>query len=188
MDQNINDSKSHVWNSFFKILFRAYNFFIFVQWTSEFFVNFRFSSRNSQSQQKLAKKVTHFIKQFCSKSLTHFTNFNSPHIENNILPQHSPKPLWLYKFSSQNAFGWCQKKHLRCTIFLCTINAFLKHFESKCLLLYISVRKICVQRQIKVYLMVCGGWVLGRLDNFLNATPYLGLVKCFTIFQFNWNF
>ena len=134
-------------NLMFGILFLKYYFGLttFLYSSSghqSFFVNFRFSSRNSQSQQKLAKKVTHFIKQFCSKSLTHFTNFNSPHIENNILPQHSPKPLWLYKFSSQNAFGWCQKKHLRCTIFLCTINAFLKHFESKCLLLYISVRKV----------------------------------------------
>ena len=31
------------------------------QWTSsEFFFNFRFSSKKSQSQQKLAKKITHF--------------------------------------------------------------------------------------------------------------------------------
>ena len=47
------------------ILFRAYNVFILVQtfqWaSSEFLFNFRLSSRKSQSQQKLAKKITHFI-------------------------------------------------------------------------------------------------------------------------------
>ena len=31
MDQNISDSKSHIWNSFLKILFRPYNVFIYVQ-------------------------------------------------------------------------------------------------------------------------------------------------------------
>ena len=54
---------------------------------------FRFSSRKSQSQQKLAKKTTHFTIQFCSKNLTHFTNHNSLDIENNMLPQHSQKPF-----------------------------------------------------------------------------------------------
>ena len=45
---------------FLKILFRAYNFIIFVhkfQWTSlEFVFNYRFSSRKPQSQQKLEKR------------------------------------------------------------------------------------------------------------------------------------
>ena len=66
---------------FLKILFRPYNFFIFVhtfQWKSSvFFFSFRFSTRKSESQQKLAKKITHFTLQFCSKNLTHFTNLNS---------------------------------------------------------------------------------------------------------------
>ena len=47
------------------ILFRGYNVFIFVQTfqrtSSEFLFNFRLSNRKSQSQQKLAKKITHFI-------------------------------------------------------------------------------------------------------------------------------
>ena len=87
---------------FLKILFRAYNFIIFVhtfQWTSsEFFFNFRFSSRKSQSQQKLEKRSlilqysfaqktslilrtsTHLtLKIICSrntvKNLSDFTNF-----------------------------------------------------------------------------------------------------------------
>ena len=80
---------------FLKMLFRAYNVFIFVQtfqWTSsEFIFNFRFSSKMSQSQQKLAKMVTHFTIQFYSKTLAYFTNLNSLDIENNIHPQRSQK-------------------------------------------------------------------------------------------------
>ena len=44
--------------------------------TRVFFLNFRFSSRKSQSQQKLAKKITHFTIQFRSTILrtpTHLT-------------------------------------------------------------------------------------------------------------------
>ena len=35
---------------------------------------------------------------------------------------------------------------------------------------------------------VVRGWVGGRLNNFFKAACCLGLVKCFTIFHFNWNF
>ena len=60
---------------------RAYSVFIFLQTfqltpSEFFFLNFRFSSRKSQSQQKLAKKITHFTIQFHSTILrtsTHFT-------------------------------------------------------------------------------------------------------------------
>ena len=76
MDQKINNSNPHIWRLSF---------------------NFRFPSRKSQSQQKLAKKITHFAIKFPSKrfilrtsnhstlrktysrntakKLTHFTNF-----------------------------------------------------------------------------------------------------------------
>ena len=40
--------------------------------TVRVFFNFRFSSKKSQSQQKLAKNITHFTIQFCSKNLTNF--------------------------------------------------------------------------------------------------------------------
>ena len=102
-----------------------------------FFFNFRFSSRKSQSQQKLAKKITHFTIQFRSKNLTHFTNLNSLDIENNMLLQHSQKPFWLYKFSGSHVSVWCQKKYLHCTLSWRPRTAFLKNFESKCL--YISI-------------------------------------------------
>ena len=55
------------------------------------FFNFRFSSRKSQIQQKLAKKITHFTIELRSKNLTHYTSLNLLDIENNIHPQHSQK-------------------------------------------------------------------------------------------------
>ena len=140
---------------FLKILLRAYDIFIFgqtFQWTlSKFFFNFRFSSRKSQSQQKLAKKITHFTTQFRSKNLFHFTNLNSLETENKMLPELSQKPIWLYKFSSKLVSVWCQKKYLHCTISWRPRTAFFKHFESKCLLfLYISIRRFLFQRRSTV--------------------------------------
>ena len=46
LDQKINDSKLHIWS---------------------LAINFRFPCRKSQSQQKLAKKITHFSMHFRSK-------------------------------------------------------------------------------------------------------------------------
>ena len=93
---------------FFQIFFRVYNFFIFVhtcQWTYQsFFLNFRFFSRKSQSQQKQPKKITHFIIQFRLKNLTHLMNLNLLDIENNMLSQYSQKLFWLYYKFSANMF------------------------------------------------------------------------------------
>ena len=89
LEQKINNSKPHIWSLSF---------------------DFRLSSKNSQNQQKLAKKITHFIAKFRSKNRTHFTNLNSLKIIKNILQQHSQKPYSLYKFSCKNASGWSQKK------------------------------------------------------------------------------
>ena len=143
------------------------------------------SSRTSDSHQKLAKNITHFTIQFRSKNLTHFTNLNLFDIENNMLQQHSQKLFWLYKFSSKHIISvWSQKKHLRSTIYWRPRTAFLKQFESKCL--YTSVylpKKIFVPETVRFYLTE----VWGRLNNFLIAVRCLSLVKCFTIFHFNWN-
>ena len=137
---------------------------------------------------KLAKKITHFTIKFRSKNLTHITNLNSPDIENNMLPQHSQRPFSLYKFSIKHVSVWCQKKHLYCTLFWRPRTAFLKHFEIKCL--YISVyllKKMFFSKEIvRFYLMESG--FRGRLNNFLKVAFCLGLVKCSTMFHFNWNF
>ena len=68
------------WILFLQILFRACSFLIFFhtfQWTSSECLNFRFSSRTSQSQQKLEKKITHFTIQFPSwhTTLKQFRDF-----------------------------------------------------------------------------------------------------------------
>ena len=143
MDQNINDSKSHIWDSFF------FENIISVSGIQPFYIRphvsvditrvlfFWFSSRKPQRQRKLAKEITQFTIQFRSKNLTHFKNLNSLDIENKILSQRIQEPFSLYKFSSQHFSVWCQKKHLHCIISWRQRTAFLKHFESKCL--YISL-------------------------------------------------
>ena len=97
-----------------KILFRVYNFFIFVQtfqWTlSEFLFNFKFYSRKSQSQEKLAKKITNFTIQFRLKNLTHFTNLSSLDIENNMLPQYSQKAFLTLKIFQDKCFCLVSEK------------------------------------------------------------------------------
>ena len=57
-----------------------------------------------------------------------------------------------------------------------------------CIFLYISVWNFSYKDVVIFYLM--GGWlgVGGRLTNFRKAACCLGLVKCFTIFHFNWSF
>ena len=125
-----------------KILFQACNFFIFVhtfQWTlSEFF---RFSSAKSQSQQKLAKKITHFTIHFRSRNLTHFTNLKSFDIWNNMLPQHNQDHFSLYKSAGKDFSVWCHKKHLHCTISWRPRTVFLKHIESNCQYISLNLRK-----------------------------------------------
>ena len=80
LDQNINDSKSRISNSFFENMISGIQLFYIRPHISvdiiRVFFNFRFSSRKSQSQQKLAK-------------------INSLEIENNMLRQHSQKPFSL---------------------------------------------------------------------------------------------
>ena len=97
LDQNINDSKSHIWNSLLKNTISGIQRFCICPDVPvdiiRVFFNFRFSCRKSQSEQKLAEKITHFTIQFSSKNLPHFMNLNSLDIENNMLPQHSQKPF-----------------------------------------------------------------------------------------------
>ena len=148
-----------------------------------FFFNFRFSSRKSQSQQKLAKKITHLTIQFCSKNLTHFTNLNSFDIENNMLSQHSQKPLWLYKFYAKHFSVWCQKS-------ICTapfLDAQERHSWST------LKRNLFLSRRSKV---LSGKGYDGEeeagegscLNNFVKVARCFSLAKCFTIFHFNWHF
>ena len=142
------------------MLIRTYNFFTYVPVDIvRVFFNFRFSSRKSQSQQNLAERSV--ILQY---GFTQNTSF----------------PANGFLFVSG-------KKNLHFTISWHPRAAFFKHFESKCL--YISVyllKKMFFQRRSKI---LAGGMRSGwRLSNFLRAACCLDLVKCFTIFHFNWSF
>ena len=114
---------------------------------------------------KNSKKITHFIIQFRSKNLTHFTNLNSLDTENNMLPQHGQKPFWLYKFPSKHVSVWCQKN-------ICTapfpdtqkLYSWSTLKANVCIFLYISLRKFLFQRHSVLIQMLylvgvgMGGW------------------------------
>ena len=157
------------------------------------FFNFSFFRKKSQSQQKLAKKINHFTISFAQKH-----SFYEPQPQ---CSRNSQKPFSLYNFS-EHVSVWCQKKHLQklCNTFSWRPRtAFLKHFERKyildiqiykyiCILLYISSKKSSFQWSCKSLSCGEGGWMAGGWIIFLKADRSLGLVKCYTIFHFNWNF
>ena len=102
MDQNINDSKPHIWNHFIKNIISGIQiFYIHPHVPADIikvFLDFRFSRRKYQSQQKLLIKIIYFAYRFAqnislilvtstlltlkiicsrqtSKNLSNFTNF-----------------------------------------------------------------------------------------------------------------
>ena len=161
-----------------KILFRAYNFFLFVhtfQWTSsEFFFYFRFSNRKSQTQQKLARKSNHFTIQLRSRNLTHFENLSSLTLRT-ICSRNTDKTLSDFKiFSRKHVYVWCHK--------WCSANAIFdtkqKHFFWKHMSMYFVDVDV-----VRFYLVGGGGWgsVDGRLNNFIEATHCLGLVMFYNV-------
>ena len=147
---------------------------------------FRFSSRKTQNQRKLAKTITHFTIQFCSKNLTHLTDLNSLNIVKIILCNTGKNITHLIS-SPANMFLVCVgKKYLHCIIFKRPKTRFLKHLEIKWL--YIPVNfceKILFQRVRKLLSGGLVGWVGWWLNNFLKEAHCLVLVKCFTNFYFN---
>ena len=145
----LSGSKSYIVIVFLKIWFRAYTNFIYFPHDPMdiiggfFFFDFRFSSRKSQSDQRLVKKTTHITIQFRSKNFTQFTNLNSLDIENNILMKHSQKLFSLDRFSSKHVSVWCQKKDICTALFLDAqeLHSWSTLKGNICIFLYISVRK-----------------------------------------------
>ena len=180
-----------IFNVFFGKYFFGHTTFLYSSTSSSghhycFFFNFRYFSRKSQSQQKLPKKITNFTIQFRSTNLTHFMKLNSLDIKNNIFLQHSQKPFWLYEFSSKHVSVWGKKKHLHPIIsWRPKLHSWSILKANDRIFLYISVRKDLFQRRSKI--LSDGWWNGGRLNNFLKVSRCLDLVKCFTIFHFNWN-
>ena len=132
---------------FLKILFWAYNFFIFVQTfqrtSSEFLFNFRFSSRKSQSQQKqhsFARKTLLIL-----RISTHLTL-------KIICSRNTAKNLSDFKDFPADMFLFGVRENICTAIFL---DAQELHFWSTlkanaCIFLYISVRKFLFQRRSNI--------------------------------------
>ena len=118
LDKKINSSKPHIWSLSF---------------------NFRFFNRKTQSQQKLAKKITHFTTQFHSKNLIYFTNLNSLNIVKNLLPQHSWKPIQFTNFAA-NMFLIDVRKKIYTASFLGTQELHSRNTgkENACIFPYIT--------------------------------------------------
>ena len=165
-----------------KILYGAYNFYTFVQkfeWTSEFFFfNFRFSDRKSQSQQKLAKKVTYFTIQFHSKNLTRFTNLNSLNIENNMLSQHRQKTSDSRNFPA-NMFLFGVRKNICTAPFLDAqeLDSWSTLKANVWIFMYISIRKLLLQRRSKILFGekcgLGGGWGRGWIISLKQLTVWV---------------
>ena len=105
LNQNINYSISHIWNSFFENSISGIqssyicpDVSVGIIWDF-FFFNFRISSRTSKNQQKLAKRITQITIVSLKKTLL---ILNLLDIENNMIPKYSQKPFWLYKCSSKH--------------------------------------------------------------------------------------
>ena len=113
-----------------KILFLAYNFFIFIHMfqrtSSKFFFDFRFSRRKSQSQQKLLIKITYFAIQVRSKHLTHFANLNSLDIENNMPPKTLPKTFLTLQIFQEACLCLVSEKTFALQHFLTPKNCILE--------------------------------------------------------------
>ena len=109
---------------FWKYYFGHTTFLHTFHWTSSKFFYFRFSSRKSQSQQKLAKKEHWF---YSMVWLKHLTYFYEPQLTS----------CWKENGPAKLAAVWCQKKHLHCTISWHPRTAFLK--ANVCIFLYISL-------------------------------------------------
>ena len=116
LDQNINDSKSHIWNSFFENIISAYSVFIFVhtlQWTSSFSFNFQIFKHKVSKPTKTREKW-HSIYNTVSLKKRHSFLQISTHLTLKMIwsgKQHSQKPFWLYTISSKHVSVSCQKKH-----------------------------------------------------------------------------
>ena len=185
--------KSHIWNSFLEnVISGIQKFYICPDVSVDIiilFFNFGFSSRKSQSQQKLAKKITHFTIQFCSKNFTHFANLNSLKM---ICSLSTAKNLSDFTNLEQTCFYLVSEKIFALHHFFtpknCILETLWKYISvlNVCIFLYISLRKILFQRRSKG----CDGEGrgVGRLNNFLKAACCLSLAQCFTIFHFIWYF
>ena len=133
--------------------------------------------------------ITHFTIQFPSKNLTHFTNLNSLDIENYNAPATQSKTFLTLQTFQQRSFCLVSEKKFALHHFLAPKNYILEALWKQ-MSVYFSIspsENLCSKDIVRFYYM--GGGLGGgrRLNNFLKAARCFGLVKCFSIFHFNWN-
>ena len=135
--------RSRLWMSLISILLCTFFCIsIFPSWFWSFFINFRFSGRKSQSQQKLTIQFTiHFYNTVSPKKLHSFYESQLTQHFKKYTPVTQPKTELTVEISSKHVSGWCQKKHLHCTVFTRPRTTFSKHLESKCLYIPVNIRK-----------------------------------------------
>ena len=132
LDQNINYSKSHIWNSFFEnIILGIQIFFIRPHVPVDMirvFSYFRFSSRKSQSQQKLVKKDHTFYNKVLLKNTHSFYETQLTWHWKRYVPATQPKTFLTLQIFQQTCFRLVskKKKHLHCTISWSPRTAFKK--------------------------------------------------------------
>ena len=134
--------KSHIWNSFLENIISSIQKFYICPDVSvdiiSLFFNFRFSSRKSQSQQKLAKKITHFTIAFCSK--TSLILRTSTHLTLKMICSLSiAKNLSDFTNFKQTCFCLVSEKIIVLHYFLTPKNCILEALWK-----YISVSNVCI--------------------------------------------
>ena len=151
---------------FLKILFRAYNVFIFVQtfqWTSSeiFFLISEFLAESLKTNKKKTTKKDHTLYKtvllkkisLILRTLTHLTL-------KMIFFRNTVKNLWLHKCS-------CKHVYLHYTISWRPRTVFLKYFESKSLYISNLLKKKLFSRRSKG---LSGGGMRGDWINFLRRS------------------
>ena len=132
LDQNVNDSKSRIQNSFSANVILGIQIFyirphVAVDIIRIFLKNFRFYSRKSQTQQELAKKITRFTIQFPSKNTTHFINVNSTHLTLKICQRNTqPKTFPTLQIFQQIFLCLVSEKNFALHYFLTPKNCILE--------------------------------------------------------------
>ena len=148
---------------FSKIIFRAYSFFTFVQafqcTSSEFHFNFRYSSRKSQSQQKLAITYWSLILWYSFAKRTSLILWTSTRLTLKIIcSRNAAKNLSDFKNFSADMFLVGVRKNICIASFIDSqeLHSWSTLKANVFIFLYISVRKFFSKDVVRFYLMGMG--------------------------------
>ena len=128
-DQNIHHSKFNIWNPFFKNIISAIQLYNIRSHVSvdniRVFLNFGFSSRMSQSQQKLEKRSLILLCSFTQETSLILRTSNHLIEKNDMLLQHCKVNNFIcVKLGTHNSFVLWITYFLHCNWYLfCTLNS-----------------------------------------------------------------